>query len=274
MNRLMLFLSIYSIPLFHSSIKIHPSFCPPQTWRTIHPIHRHQPFLHAVHPDAVQADRLSDNHTLAPITLFKDFIGYILNDILFSMVSSVIILKAPNSQYIQGTPCDRLGNDLEDGASPPSSSNKNPNDYSPFANRAEFELAEFLFTQEGMSAGKIDRLLNLLSSFYNQPPPFASHKEMYALIDSIKQGDVPWNSFSVSYDGDHPKNGPVPLWMEQKYEVWFRDPLLVLENQIGNPDFKNEIDYSPKRVFKNGVRRFRDLMSGNWCWNQCVCYTL
>ncbi|KAF8954136.1 hypothetical protein BDZ97DRAFT_1928684 [Flammula alnicola] len=56
--------------------------------------------------------------------------------------------------------------------------------------------------------------------------------------------------------------------MDQKFEVWFRDVLQVLENQIGNPDFKGEMDYAPKRVSRNRKRWYRDLMSGNWSWEQ------
>lgn len=125
-----------------------------------------------------------------------------------------------------------------------------------------------------MSGGKTDCLMNLLSSLYNEAPPFANHKELHSIIDSIQQGDVPWNSFSIKYDGVRPEQGPIPPWMDQSYEVWFRDPLQVLENQIGNPDFKGETDHAPKCVFRKGKQRYRDLMSGNWCWEQAVSFTL
>ncbi|KAF8961217.1 hypothetical protein BDZ97DRAFT_1664537, partial [Flammula alnicola] len=169
---------------------------------------------------------------------------------------------------LDGTPCDAEGNDLQDGSPPPPRSHRAPEDFSPFTGRAEFEFAEFLYTHEEMSAGKIDRLMNLLASLYDQPPPFADHKELYSIIDSVQQGDVPWDSFSIAYNGPRPEEGPVPPWMDQKFEVWFRDVLQVLENQIGNPDFKGEMDYAPKRVSRNRKRRYRDLMSGNWSWEQ------
>ncbi|KAJ7467249.1 hypothetical protein B0H11DRAFT_2239488 [Mycena galericulata] len=50
-------------------------------------------------------------------------------------------------------------------------------------------------------------------------------------IDAIQQGDIPWQSFS-------------------EYEVW------------------DELDWAPKRVFKNGQRQYVDLFSGNWAWEQ------
>ncbi|KAG6806182.1 hypothetical protein H0H92_012395 [Tricholoma furcatifolium] len=105
---------------------------------------------------------------------------------------------------------------------------------------------------------------------YPHDPPHSSRaREMYALIDQIWLGEVPWDSFSVKYSGKIPAEGPVPPWMTQEHEVWFQDPLYVLENQIGNPSFNGQVDYSPKRVFWKGKRRYGDVMSGNWAWQQC-----
>jgi hypothetical protein len=48
-----------------------------------------------------------------------------------------------------------------------------------------------------------------------------------------------------------------------------------LEGQLGNRDFKTELDYSPKQVFgKNGKWQYSDFMSGNWVWDQAVCHFL
>ena len=34
--------------------------------------------------------------------------------------------------------------------------------------------------------------------------------------------------------------------MMKPFEVWFQNPLEVLEAQIRNPDFDGKIDYAPK----------------------------
>lgn len=124
-----------------------------------------------------------------------------------------------------------------------------------------------------MSGKKIDRLMDLWAAQHpDDPPPFSTAKDLYETIDSTALGDIPWQAFSVTYEGELPKDKPVPGWMTAKYEVWFRDPLQVIENQLGNPDFAGEIDYAPKQVFgKNKKRQFMDLMSGNWAWEQAVC---
>uniref|UniRef100_A0A8H8CQQ1 C2H2-type domain-containing protein n=1 Tax=Psilocybe cubensis TaxID=181762 RepID=A0A8H8CQQ1_PSICU len=170
---------------------------------------------------------------------------------------------------IDGRPCDLAGNYLPPNTKPPPVEPHNKNDFTPFATRTEFEMAEFLFVEEEMSAGRIDRLSQLLGANYpDQDPPFANHSDLYACIDSIKQGDIPWTSFSVTYNGKIPEDGPVPEWMMQKYEVWFRNPLHVLEQQIGNPTYVGNIDYAPKRYYRNGKCRYRNLMSGQWVWQQ------
>lgn len=188
------------------------------------------------------------------------------------MVSTVPpTLVVRYSQPSTGTPCDVTGNDLEPGSLPPPPDGHAEDDYSPFGSRTEFELTQLLYVEEEMSAGKIDKLLKLLADVYGKQPPFTSSQGLYKLIDAIKQGDVPWNTFSVTYDGARPPEGvPQPPWMNEKYEVWFRDPLQVLENQIANPDFNGMMDLSPKRVYRKGKRQYNDMMSGNWAWEQAV----
>ncbi|KAJ3559530.1 hypothetical protein NP233_g11241 [Leucocoprinus birnbaumii] len=171
---------------------------------------------------------------------------------------------------LTGEPCDADGIPV-DPTVPPRVTSPTPdsNKHWPFQGAAEFELADFLFSQEEMSAKKIDRLMDILSTLYDQLPPFADHRELYSIVDSIKQGGVPWDSFTVQYNGPRPSDGePVPPWMEKGYEVWYRDPLKVMEEMVSNPEFNGQIDYAPKRVSWKGKRQFGDVMSGNWAWRQ------
>ena len=119
-----------------------------------------------------------------------------------------------------------------------------------------------------------ERLINsstFLVHCTTTPPQYLAIKSCIQLSTQLSS-DVPWDSFSVSYNGERPANRrPQPPWMDQKYKVWFQDPLKVMENQIGNPDFNSHIDYAPKRVFRKNKCRYCDLMSGNWGWEQVVC---
>ncbi|KAJ7048411.1 hypothetical protein C8F01DRAFT_1223141 [Mycena amicta] len=169
---------------------------------------------------------------------------------------------------LDGTPCDADGNDLPPGTDPPPWDEREEDDYGPFENRAAFKFGEFLYTQEQMSGGNITHLMQLLAAVYpGHEPPFADDKDLYTTIDSIPLGDIPWQSFSVKYTGDLP-NGDVPVWMTEKYEVWFRSPLAIFEKQLANPDFKDELDWVAKRIYKDGNRQYTDLFSGNRAWKQ------
>lgn len=174
-----------------------------------------------------------------------------------------------------GHPCDENGYELPEDAPPPPREFRAPDDYFPFTDEDEFHFADFLFTREQMSAGNTDILMSLIAAWQNSrygesDPPFSNSKQMRDTIDSIPLGDVPWEGFKVSYDGEIPDSAP--SWMMKEYEVWFRNPLHVMEGQIGNPDFAQEIDVAPKKVLgRNKKRQFTDLMSADWAWEQAVC---
>jgi hypothetical protein len=108
-----------------------------------------------------------------------------------------------------GTPCDMDGFHLPNGSNPPPIIME-PSDFPfyPFKNRAEFEFSHFVYTDCQLSAGKVDKLLELLAALYPESPPgIADHRELYRLIDGIKQGDIAWDSFSVQYHGVQPNDG-------------------------------------------------------------------
>ncbi|EIW77640.1 hypothetical protein CONPUDRAFT_61577 [Coniophora puteana RWD-64-598 SS2] len=146
-----------------------------------------------------------------------------------------------------------------------------PDDWAPFRDRIEFETADFLYRRTQAPAEHIDTLMDLWGATlqkYNAHPPFADHKDLYKTIDNIKAGEVPWESFAMSYKGPRPV-GDVPPWMTTSYDVWFRDPRTIIKNILANPDFKGSMDYSPYREFDaSGSRRWEDMFSGDWVWDQ------
>ena len=168
-----------------------------------------------------------------------------------------------------GTLCDRAGHYLPPNSPPPLNPSPLPGDYGPYESRAAFELAEFLYSREQMPAAKIDELLAIMASMYDKVPLFHSHKDMYDMIDATRHGDSSWQSFSVTYSGAMPDDPPT--WMIAEYDVWFRDPKVVLEHQLMKPDFKNEIDYAAKvGIDEDGHCEVCDLMSGQWAFDQSV----
>jgi hypothetical protein len=170
-------------------------------------------------------------------------------------------------------PCDEHGDDIPpDTPPPPYRGDPDPDDWSPFEGRLQFETAEFIYTRKQMSAGDIDRLLELWSTSlfrHNDTSPFANYKDLYDTIDSIPLGDVKWESFTMKYNGQRPESD-VPRWMDAEYDVWFRDPRTLIRNMISNPDFDGEFDYAPLQEYDESGHRYKDFMSGNWAWRQAV----
>lgn len=100
---------------------------------------------------------------------------------------------------------------------------------------------------------------------YTNSPPIDDHHDLHAQIDAVQLGQVPWQSYTVQYQGIHPDDGQAPEWMDTKYQLWYRNPRKLIHNLLANTEFT-----SPHRDFKNGKRQYGDFMSGNWAWDQCV----
>ncbi|KAF8551067.1 hypothetical protein OG21DRAFT_1478282 [Imleria badia] len=182
-------------------------------------------------------------------------------------------------KLLNGHPCDARGALLPEGASS-SLQEKAANDWSPFGNRLEFELADFLYTRCQMPGMQIDTLLDiwavslikaggqvLFSRHGSTHVP--DHKDVYRTIDRIELGDVKWDNFTVRYTGDHPADG-APPWMDNKYKVYFCNPRKVAQDILDNPDLSTEMDYCLYCEFSLATdeRQWCDFMSGDWAWNQ------
>lgn len=192
--------------------------------------------------------------------------------ILSLMVCSLFLALSESICHLRslpGTPCNKDGIDLPPNT-PPAPRQLDTTNYAPYTSRAEFELADFLFRQSQLSGKKVNDLMDIWAA-HGGDAPFADVKDLHDTIDATPLGDAPWNAFSVSYSGKHPSTGEVPPWMLEEYEVWHRDPRTVIRNQLSNPDFKDEIDYTPVQEFgEDGERRWKDFMSGNWAWSNAV----
>jgi len=157
---------------------------------------------------------------------------------------------------------------------PPPTSSHPDQPWFPFNSRGEFELADLLFRRNQAPQEHVDDLMHIIHMLNpdGRPPPFADHQDMNRHIDAITAGEAPWQSFSVRHsEADSGPDVNVAPWKVASYDVWYRDPRELLHRQLSNPDFVNNIDYSPRQVFGDkGQRVWTDFMTGNWAWNQCV----
>ncbi|KAF8810183.1 hypothetical protein BYT27DRAFT_7222195 [Phlegmacium glaucopus] len=165
-------------------------------------------------------------------------------------------------------PCDENGQYLPTGSPPPPRPAQAAGDWTPFNDEIQFKLADFLYRQEEMSQGNINHLLELWALSLMQHGslgPFNSYKHIYDTIDAVEEGDAPWNCFKTSFN--EPIEDNAPNWKTQEYDVWYRDPEIVIRNMLANPDFAKEFDVAPYvELNVQGGRRRSDFMSGNFAW--------
>ena len=172
--------------------------------------------------------------------------------------------------------CDEHGEFLTAGVAlnPPTVRSKT--EWFPFDSRVGFELAEFIFTKAELSKKKVNHLLELWAATlvpHGVSPPITNHMDLLRQVDSITLGNVPWESFDLSYDGPLPETTRPPEWKVKKYETWFRNPRDVIKGILSNPAFDGHIDYSAYREFRDSKRQYCNMMSGDWAWRQSVCHT-
>lgn len=149
-------------------------------------------------------------------------------------------------------------------------------DFHPFSDRPNFELAELLFEKMSASKGEITHILHILHAqdiLHGGDPDrdlfFTSHADFLSTIDSIENGETEWETFSISFAGPLPANAPA--WKKQKYIIHTRNSLRAVESMASSPDFKHSWHTRPYRQYdEHGVRQFSDLMSAHWAWKQAV----
>jgi len=166
------------------------------------------------------------------------------------------------------------GNFLPPNTPPPPLRTASDNDWTPYTSRTQFETADLLYRRTQMSAKQVDALMDIWAATLieanpdnpkRQIPPFRSARHLYDVIDNTPLAGMKWSKFYVKYAGNQPSSNRPP-WMDQTFDVWFRDPLACLRNMLANPDFKDSFDYGPYREYsvESDERQYQDFMSGDW----------
>ncbi|KAI0044051.1 hypothetical protein FA95DRAFT_1583919 [Auriscalpium vulgare] len=117
-------------------------------------------------------------------------------------------------------------------------------DWAPFEDRPSFEFAELMFETSQLSQGDINQLLKIWAA------------------KAILHG----------HDGEFfPDNDAVKAAIDEitvEYTVHTRNIRVVLHNMAASPDFDGKWETCPYQEFRNGERRFANLMSDNWAYRQ------
>ncbi|KAG5220589.1 C2H2-type domain-containing protein [Salix suchowensis] len=158
---------------------------------------------------------------------------------------------------LNGLPCSEHGTVLPPGLPPPPqqpADAKPNNPWNPFPDHLSFEFADYHFTTLQSSESQVNQALDLwLAAVVNAGGdpclmPWQTAKQMYGTIDAIKEGPTPWKTIQFCYTGPLPKGTP-PKWMQETYELCFRDPHSILLNQIALPELQDHFDYAPYMQF-------------------------
>ena len=109
------------------------------------------------------------------------------------------------------------------------------------------------------------------------PPMFLNVDDFHATIDSITAGvDTQWHSAAFRFTG--PIDDASPAWKRHEYVLHFRKGLDTVKAMVASTDFNGKFDYVPYEEYIDGpsgkVRRFSNLMSGQWAHNKAVRVTL
>ncbi|EKM77022.1 hypothetical protein AGABI1DRAFT_101971 [Agaricus bisporus var. burnettii JB137-S8] len=167
-------------------------------------------------------------------------------------------------------PCTSTGALLPENAAPSTLTKAAVDNWAPFKNCAEFQLADLLFRRVEMSIDNINELCAIhdgLLQNHGDVGPFASANNMYETINSIQHGDAPWLHLKASLSLNVDEN--TPTWKKKEYDIWYRDPDVVLKQMLNNPDFDGEFDYTPYiELDTKGEQQWSDVMSGNYAWRQ------
>lgn len=64
--------------------------------------------------------------------------------------------------------------------------------------------------------------------------------------------------------------------LTEQLDLWRRNPVECIQELIGNPAFREVMQYSPERVYayqEGDVRIFDEMWTGEWWWNKQVSLT-
>lgn len=155
---------------------------------------------------------------------------------------------------------------------PPQHREQNREDWTPFTNQVQFELADLVYRRAELSAPSTDTLLMLWANSMaglDASAPFKSHNDLHSTIDKSALGDVPWECLMTRIPED--VNVSDPSWMRKSYEVWYCNPDAVVSAMLSNPDFEGQFDLRPYvDLNSDRTRRWNNVMSGNLAWRNSV----
>ncbi|KAI5984843.1 hypothetical protein EDD15DRAFT_2390291 [Pisolithus albus] len=144
--------------------------------------------------------------------------------------------------------------------------------YSPFEDRDEWELAQWLINNVNQRA--TDEFLKLQVTRSRIRPSYRSNYKFMKTIDQLPTSPE-WKCELVHAHGDDEDIGNDRGGDEdhtvggEEMELWVRDPVACITELIGNPAFHGDIAYAPEKVYTNcqgSTRQYDEMWTGDWWW--------
>ncbi|KAF8548376.1 hypothetical protein OG21DRAFT_1387473, partial [Imleria badia] len=148
--------------------------------------------------------------------------------------------------------------------------------YSPFADKGEWELAEWLINNTNQQA--MDEFLKLSITWEWTQPSYQSKYIFMKLIDQLPTGPD-WKCELVQVRGEEPvesnENDDAAANDDgiEELKLWLCDPVACVRELIGNPAFHGEIAYAPEKVYTDchgTTQRYDEMWTGDWWWETQV----
>ncbi|KAI1790350.1 hypothetical protein LXA43DRAFT_891155 [Ganoderma leucocontextum] len=137
--------------------------------------------------------------------------------------------------------------------------------FAPFANREEWELASFL-VRSGLSQEQIEDYLTLPITRNRTTPSYHNKRSFMQKIDALPAG-ADWLCEQWELAGDLvDEEGNTRT---EEIELWRRDPVELIRELLGNPIFRDSLRYAPEQLYadKDGTTRIYDeTWTGDWWW--------
>ncbi|KAH9949208.1 hypothetical protein B0H21DRAFT_688850 [Amylocystis lapponica] len=114
--------------------------------------------------------------------------------------------------------------------------------WAPFISAAEWELAEWV-VESGVSQRDTDKLLKTKMVTPNQFASFSNNKTFLHTLDSLPGPAASWKLIEITVEGN--VSDAKGKMMRESLDAWARDPVEVIADLIGNPEFKKEMSYAP-----------------------------
>ncbi|OBZ77534.1 hypothetical protein A0H81_01917, partial [Grifola frondosa] len=151
--------------------------------------------------------------------------------------------------------------------------------WAPFVSKEEWEFAEWIIAS-GISQDETDKLLKSgMRQFQlcvaSNAAKFASYRDNKTLLKTIDLLPGPatsWKLIEITVKGD--MQDAKGNTMTETLDVWARNPVEVVAELLGNPEFKDELEYAPAEVYMGAEmegmdpdRLFEEMSASDW-WNR------